>query len=210
MTEKFKVAALASGRGTNLQALLDEAGRPGSPFSVVLVISDNPQAHALERAKREGVATAVVLRKDHPSRASFDEALADTAKRYGVELVCLAGFMRVLTSAFLSRFRGRVINIHPSLLPSFPGLDAPRQALEKGVKVTGCTVHFVDEGVDTGPIITQIPVDVEPDDTVETLSARILVREHVAYVRSVRNIAEGKIPFPHPALALATPPVETP
>ncbi|MDH5639118.1 MAG: phosphoribosylglycinamide formyltransferase [Nitrospinota bacterium] len=201
--EKLKVAALASGRGTNLQALLDASGRAGALFEVVVVISDKPQAQALERAAKAGVETVVVQKKEHPTRGQFDEAMALAAKGRGAQLVCLAGFMRVLSPTFLSRFRGRVINIHPSLLPSFPGLDAQRQALEYGVKVTGCTVHFVDEGVDTGPVIMQIPVEVAPEDTEETLGARILAREHMAYVKSVEMIAEGRIPFPHPSLSQA-------
>jgi len=202
--EKLKIGVLASGRGTNLQSLLDAARRPGSLFQVVAVMSDNPQAKALERAARAGVETVVIQKKEYPTRQQFDEALALAAKGRGVELVCLAGFMRVLSPAFLSRFRGRVINIHPSLLPAFPGLNAQRQALEYGVKVTGCTVHFVDEGVDTGPVILQFPVDVEPEDTEETLGARILAREHMAYVKAVELIAQEKIPFPHPKLALPT------
>ncbi|MDH4184942.1 MAG: phosphoribosylglycinamide formyltransferase [Nitrospinota bacterium] len=198
---KLKVAALASGRGSNLQALIDAASRPGAPFSMVAVISDNPNAKALERARAAGVDAVLVERRNHATRQLFDAALAEEARKRGADLVCLAGFMRLLSPSFLSGFRGRVINIHPALLPSFPGLDAQKQALDYGVKVTGCTVHFVDEGVDTGPIILQTPVMVEEGDTAQTLSDRILEQEHLAYVKAVELIATGKIEFPHPRLA---------
>ena len=194
---KLKVAALASGRGSNLGALISAAARPGAPFAVVAAISDNPSSLALTRAREAGITAVAVERKPYPSKAAFETALADAALGCGAELICLAGFMRVLSPVFLGRFPGRVINIHPSLLPSFPGLDAQRQALEHGVKITGCTVHFVDEGVDTGPIIMQASAPVEPGDDVETLSARILAQEHLLYPKVVEMIATGAVPFPH-------------
>lgn len=190
--ESLPLAVLASGRGSNFQALQDACARGAIAARVAAVISDNPRAPALERARAQGVPAVVVERKDYPSRAAFDTALADAALAAGARLVCLAGFMRVLSPVFLERFGGMVINIHPSLLPAFPGLDAQKQALDYGVKVAGCTVHFVDAGVDTGPIILQACVPVAPDDTVETLSARILEQEHRLYPKAVDLIAAGK------------------
>lgn len=194
--EVLPLAALASGRGSNFQALQDACARGAIPARVTAVISDNPQAQALERARAQGVPAVVVERKGYPSRAAFDTALADAALAAGARLVCLAGFMRVLSPVFLERFGGMVINIHPSLLPAFPGLDAQRQALDYGVKVAGCTVHFVDAGVDTGPIILQACVPVEPGDTVESLSARILEQEHRLYPQAVELIATGRVAPP--------------
>lgn len=196
--DTLKVVALASGRGTNLQALIDRAKAAGAPFTMAGLVSDNPEAFALKRAEEAGIPSCVVLRKEFASRAKFDEALAGAVESFGAQLVCLAGFMRILSPGFLQRFKGRVINIHPSLLPAFPGLNAQAQALAHGVKVAGCTVHFVDEGVDTGPIISQAAVSVEKGDTEQTLSARILAAEHVIYPGSVELIAKGKIAFPHP------------
>lgn len=188
----LRLAVLASGRGSNLQALVDagESGEMGG--TVALVVSDNPASHALERARKHGIPFRVVERKGFASRQAFDLALAGAVEESGADLVALAGFMRIISPVFLARFPGKVINIHPSLLPSFPGLDAQRQALEYGVKITGCTVHFVDEGVDTGPVIAQSAVPVLPGDTVETLSARILEQEHIIYPRAVTMIARGQ------------------
>ncbi len=194
--EKIKLAVLASGRGTNLQALIDAFRGGDKNVEIVLVLSDNPGAKALERAKKHDIPTCVVERKNFGSRAEFDDALADAIQKSGAKLVALAGFMRILSGRFLSRFPDRVINIHPALLPSFPGLDAQKQALEHGVKITGATVHFVDEGVDTGPIILQAAVPVAKDDTVESLSARILEQEHIIYPEAITLIASGKISPP--------------
>lgn len=188
----LRIAVLASGRGSNLQALVDadESGRMGG--KVALVVSDNPGAYALERAKEHGIPSCVIERKNFASRRDFDSAFADAVEESGVDIVALAGFMRIISPSFLHRLPGKVINIHPSLLPAFPGLDAQKQALEYGVKITGCTVHFVDEGVDTGPIIIQSAVPVLPDDTVELLSARILQQEHIIYPKAVTMIARGE------------------
>lgn len=188
----LRIAVLASGRGSNLQALVDagESGRMDG--KVALVVSDNPGAYALERAKEHGIPSRVIERKNFASRRDFDSAFADAVEDSGVDIVALAGFMRIISPSFLHRFPGKVINIHPSLLPAFPGLDAQKQALEYGVKITGCTVHFVDEGVDTGPIIIQSAVPVLPDDTVELLSARILQQEHIIYPKAVTMIARGE------------------
>jgi len=190
----MRVGVLVSGRGSNLQALLDACARPGYPGEVVVVISDRERAAALDRARAAGVEALVVNPKDFADREAFDLALVRelTARRVG--LVCTAGFMRILSSAFTRAFAGRAMNIHPSLLPAFPGLHAQRQALDHGAKVAGATVHFLDEGaVDTGPIILQASVPVQPDDTEDTLSARILAEEHRLYPEAVRLFAEGRL-----------------
>jgi phosphoribosylglycinamide formyltransferase 1 len=192
--ERLRVGVLVSGRGSNLQALLDAAARPGYPAEVVVVISDRERAAALDRARAAGVEALFVNPKDFGDREAFDLALVRelTARRVG--LVCNAGFMRILSQAYTRAFAGRAMNIHPSLLPAFPGLHAQRQALEHGAKITGATVHFVDDGpVDTGPIILQASVPVQPDDTEETLSARVLVEEHRLYPEAVRLFAEGRL-----------------
>jgi phosphoribosylglycinamide formyltransferase-1 len=193
-TSRLRVGVLASGRGSNLQALLDASTRPEYPAEVVVIISDRERAVALDRARAAGVEALFVNPKDFSDRESFDLALVRelTARRVG--LVCHAGFMRILSAPYVRAFAGRAMNIHPSLLPAFPGLHAQRQALEHGVKVAGATVHFVDEGpVDTGPIILQASVPVKPDDTEESLSTRILVEEHRLYPEAVRLFAEGRL-----------------
>ncbi|HXG04644.1 MAG TPA: phosphoribosylglycinamide formyltransferase [Candidatus Binatia bacterium] len=193
MSRPLAVGVLASGRGSNLQALLDAGARPGYPARVVIVIADREEAPALARAAAAGVTAVFLNPKDYGDRPAYDAALSARLQAAGVELVCLAGFMRILGPAFVRAWRGRVMNIHPALLPAFPGLHAQRQALDYGVKITGATVHFVDEGVDTGPIILQAAVPVEPDDTEETLSARILAEEHRLYPEAVRLYAEGRL-----------------
>lgn len=187
------VGVLASGRGSNLQAILDACARPGFPARVAVVVSDRERAAALERAAAAGVPAVVLSPKDFGDRAAYDAALAAALDAHGVGLVCLAGFMRILGAEFVHRYAGRLLNVHPALLPAFPGLHAQRQALDHGVKVAGATVHFVEEGVDTGPIVLQASVPVEVDDTVETLSARILVQEHRLYAEAVRLFAEGRL-----------------
>ncbi len=191
---RLRVGVLASGRGSNLQALLDASARPGYPAEVVLVISDRERAAALDRARAAGVEALFVNPKDFGDREAFDLALVRefTARRVG--LVCNAGYMRILSVAYVRAFAGRAMNIHPSLLPAFPGLHAQRQALEHGAKVAGATVHFVDDGpVDTGPIILQASVPVQLDDTEDSLSARILAEEHRLYPEAVRLFAEGRL-----------------
>jgi len=190
---RLRVGVLGSGRGSNLQALLDAAARPGYPARVVVVVSDKERAQALERARAHGVAAVWLNPKDFGDRAEYDAALGRLLEEHRVGLVCLAGFMRILTPELVRAFAGRVLNIHPSLLPAFPGLHAQRQALDYGVKVAGATVHFVDEGVDTGPIALQASVPVQPDDTEESLSARILAVEHRIYPEAVRLFAEGRL-----------------
>jgi phosphoribosylglycinamide formyltransferase-1 len=191
---RLRVGVLASGRGSNLQALLDASARPDYPAEVVLVISDRERAAALDRARAAGVEALFVNPKDFGDRQAFDLALVRefTARRVG--LVCNAGYMRILSTAYVRAFAGRAMNIHPSLLPAFPGLHAQRQALEHGAKVAGATVHFVDEGpVDTGPIILQASVPVQPEDTEDSLSARILAEEHRLYPEAVLLFAEGRL-----------------
>ena len=183
---------LISGRGTNMVALV-EAAREGRLSADVRVVgSSRRDAPGLDRAAALGVPTFVLSPGDFPSRSAFDEALAAELLGRAVEYVALAGFMRVLTPAFLCRFPGRVVNIHPALLPSFPGTHAQRQALDYGVRVTGCTVHFVDDGTDTGPVIAQVAVPVLPDDTEDTLSARILVEENRVYPAALEEVLTGR------------------
>ncbi len=185
-----RIGVLVSGSGSNLQALLDAAADPWFPADIVKVVSNVPGVLALDRAARSGVATEVV---DHRGRARA-EFEADLLRALGdVDIVCLAGFMRVLTGAFLSAFPGRVLNVHPGLLPLFPGLHAPRQALAAGVTQAGATLHLVDAGVDTGPILAQGTVPVLQGDTEATLAARILTVEHRLYPMALRWIAEGRV-----------------
>ncbi len=190
---RLRVGVLASGRGSNLQALLDATARPDFPARVVVVLSDRERAAALDRARAAGVEAVFVNPKDFADREAFDLALVRELEKRRVDLVCHAGFMRILSPAYVRAFAGRALNVHPSLLPSFPGLHAQRQALDGGVRIAGATVHFVDEGVDTGPIVLQASVRVEPDDTEAALSGRILAEEHRLYPEAVRLFAEGKL-----------------
>jgi len=185
-----KIGVLVSGSGSNLQAILDADLGPGR---VVLVISNKPGVRALERAEKAGVPTRVLSHKDFPSREAFDEAMVAILREAKVELVALAGFMRIVTKVVLDAFPQRVVNVHPALLPAFPGVHAQRQALDYGVKWTGCTVHFVDEGTDTGPIISQSPVPVYEADSEYTLGQRILAAEHTIYPAVLRAIAERRV-----------------
>jgi phosphoribosylglycinamide formyltransferase-1 len=191
--EPLRIGVLASGRGTNLQAIIDaiQAGRLDA--RLVVVISDKPDAPALGRAQRHGAKALFIDPHDVPEREAFDRALVTALTEHQVELVCLAGFMRILPPAFLAVFPDRIMNIHPALLPAFPGLHPQRRALEHGVKVSGATVHFVDEGVDSGPIILQVAVTVQDDDTEESLSGRILAEEHKIYPRAIQLFAEGRL-----------------
>ena len=190
---RLAVGVLASGRGSNLQAILDAAARPDYPARVALVVSDREQAQALERARARGVPAVWANPKDFGDRTAYDAELRRLLEGAGVGLVCLAGFMRILTPGFVRAWAGRILNVHPSLLPAFPGLHAQRQALEHGVRVAGATVHFVDEGVDTGPIVLQAGVPVRPDDTEDALAARILAEEHRLYPEAIRLFAERRL-----------------
>jgi phosphoribosylglycinamide formyltransferase-1 len=187
------LGVLISGSGTNLQAILDATMQGSLDARVRLVVSNKAEAKGLERASRAGVGTRVLSHKEHPDRASYDAALVEALKEAGVRWVVLAGFMRLLTPVFLDAFPGRVVNIHPSLLPAFPGVDAQAQALAYGVRVTGCTVHLVDAGTDTGPILAQAAVPVLPTDGRDTLATRILQREHGLLVQVLRWLAEGRL-----------------
>jgi phosphoribosylglycinamide formyltransferase 1 len=187
-----RVVVLVSGHGSNLQALLDAAGT-GSGLAVVLVAADRPDAYGLERARRAGVATAVVRPADHPDRPAFDLALRDLVAAARPDVVCLAGFMRILGPGFVRAFPDRIVNTHPSLLPAFRGAHAVRDALAHGVKVTGCTVHLVDEEVDHGPVLFQAAVPVEPGDDEDRLHERIKAEEHRLLPAAVRLLAEGRV-----------------
>ncbi len=187
----MRVGVLASGNGTNLQALINALNREGSPARVELTICNVPGAKALERAQQAGVATELLPSKGVTDRAAYDAQLVELLHQHHIEVVCLAGYMRLLTPVFLKAFPARVLNIHPSLLPSFPGMHAIRQAIEAGVKVTGCTVHFVDEGTDTGPIIAQTPVPVLDGDDENKLAERIHHEEHRLYPAVVSKLAAG-------------------
>jgi phosphoribosylglycinamide formyltransferase 1 len=185
----MKIGILISGRGSNMVALVDAVKSGEIPDSeVAVVISDKPDAPGLAKAAERGVETLVIERAGR-KRAEHDAEIVAELKKRGVELVCLAGYMRLLSRDFIHAFENRIVNIHPSLLPSFPGLDAQAQALEHGVKITGCTVHFVNEDLDAGPIILQRAVEVLDGDTVESLSQRILEQEHAAYIEAVRKLA---------------------
>lgn len=187
------LGVLASGRGSNLQAILDaiEAGR--CPARVAVVVSDQKDAPALDRARRAGVKAVHIDRGAYADRVSHDAAVGLALTEHAVELVCLAGYMRLLSPGFVAAFRGRILNVHPALLPAFPGLHPQRQALAYGVKITGATIHLVDEGVDTGPIVLQSAVPVLDDDTEGSLATRILAEEHRLYPEAIRLYAEGRL-----------------
>jgi phosphoribosylglycinamide formyltransferase-1 len=190
----MKIGVLVSGSGTNLQAILDaQTKNQLGGARVVTVISNVPDVLALERAAKAGVPTRVLPHKQFPSREAFDDAIVAALREAGVELVVLAGFMRIITPRMLSAFPHRIINIHPALLPAFPGVHAHQQALAYGVKVSGCTVHFVDEGTDTGPIIFQTAVPVLDEDDEAALSARVRAEEHRLYPAAIRALAEGRV-----------------
>ena len=187
----FRIAVLASGSGTNLQAILDQVH--GDAVEVVGVVSDKPAAKALERATAARVDTAAFPGSDFASREARDGAIASWLEEREVELVVLAGYMQLLSPSFIARFPSRIVNVHPALLPSFPGLDAIGQALEYGVRVTGVTVHFVDEGVDSGPVIAQEAIPVPPDRDRDALEAAIHAAEHRIYPEAIRLIAAGRV-----------------
>jgi phosphoribosylglycinamide formyltransferase-1 len=192
VSDRFKLVVLASGTGTNLQAILDRLhGREG--IEVVGAGSDKPGAKALERARAAGVETAVFPGEDYADRAARDAALGDWIESRGADLVVLAGYMQLLSPEFVTRFRNRVVNVHPALLPSFPGLDAIGQALDAGVEATGVSVHFVDEGVDTGPVILQRVVPIPADRERGPLEASIHAVEHELYPEAIRMIAQGRV-----------------
>ena len=190
----LKIGVLASGRGSNLQSIID-AIEDGylKEVEIKVVISDNPQVQALQRAKDHGIAASLVNPVDFADKQEFEAAMLAELKAKEVELVVMAGFMRLLSPDFVKQYRNCVMNIHPSLLPAFKGLDAQKQALDYGVKVSVCTVHFADEGMDTGPIILQRTVEVKDDDTEDSLAARILAEEHKAYPEAIRLFSQGRL-----------------
>jgi phosphoribosylglycinamide formyltransferase-1 len=190
---RLRTAILISGRGSNMQALIDSCRAPATPAEVVLVLSNNPQAGGLTYAATAGIATAVIDHRAYPERAAFDAELDRRLRSAGAEFVCLAGFMRLLTPAFIERWRDRMINVHPSLLPAFPGLDTHARALAAGVRFHGCTVHFVRLETDTGPIIIQAAVPVQVADTADSLAVRVLAQEHRIYPQALAWVAEGRV-----------------
>jgi phosphoribosylglycinamide formyltransferase-1 len=190
---KKHIGVLISGRGSNMMSIMDACEREEINGEIVLVLSNKKDAPGLEKAAQRGYETLFISHRDFPSREEFDKAVVAELERRGVDLVCLAGFMRLLSTWFVRRFRNRIMNIHPALLPAFPGLDAQRQAVEHGVKISGATVHFVDEELDHGPIIVQRAVEVRDDDTEETLSERILEVEHRIYPEAVRLFCDDRL-----------------
>jgi len=185
------LGVLISGRGTNLQAILDAVADGRLAASVAVVISNRADAAGLERAARAGVETLVLDHRAHGSREAYDAELVEALRARRVDLVCLAGFMRILSPAFIAAFQGRILNIHPSLLPAFPGVNPPYQAWEHGVTISGATVHFVDESLDGGPIVRQEAVPVQPSDTPDSLAARILDIEHRIYPEAIGAVLKG-------------------
>ncbi|MEM7568678.1 MAG: phosphoribosylglycinamide formyltransferase [Pseudomonadota bacterium] len=190
---KLRVAVLISGRGSNLQSLIDACAQPDFPAEIVLVISNRPGAYGLERAQKAGIPAVTLDHKAYASKADFEAAIDAALAEANVELVCLAGFMRLLSADFVRRWEGRMINIHPSLLPSFKGLHTHRQTLDAGVKIAGCTVHFVVPEMDAGPIIVQAAVPVLQGDDEDALAARVLSQEHQIYPSALKWIAEGRV-----------------
>lgn len=193
MGSPLKLGILVSGRGSNLQAIIDAIEARKLAAQIRVVVCDQAEAYALERARLRNIPTATFYAKDYPSREEFDRAVIQCLHDHQVDLVCLAGFMRILSPYFIKEYKNRILNIHPALLPSFPGLHVQRKALEYGVKFSGCSVHFVEEGMDTGPIIIQGIVPALDEDTEDSLAARILRLEHQIYPRAIQFIAEGRL-----------------
>lgn len=193
MARQVPIGVLISGGGTNLQAIIDAIEAKKLDAEICVVLSNKADAYGLARAKQHGIATVVLDHKSFASREDYDQAVVDVLRARGVELVILAGFMRLLSPAFIKAYSNRIMNIHPSLLPSFPGLHVQKKALDHGVRFAGCTVHFVNEECDEGPIIIQAVVPVYPDDDEATLAARILKQEHRIYPRAIQLYAEGQL-----------------
>ena len=190
---RLKLGVLISGRGSNLQSLIDACRDPAYPAEIALVISNVPGVQGLERAQKAGIPAVTINHKEYDSRESFEQALTEALRNAGVELVCLAGFMRLVTAGFLERWPGSVLNIHPSLLPAFKGIHVHERVIEAGVKFSGCTVHYVVPEMDAGPIITQACVPVQEGDDADALAARVLEQEHVIYPMAVRLVAEERL-----------------
>lgn len=187
------IGVLASGRGSNFQSIIDNIESGFINAKIAILITDNPKAYAIDRAKKHNIESLVVKPKKFQDKDSFYTHIADELQKRGVDLVVLAGFMRVVSRPLIERYKNRIMNIHPALLPSFPGLHSQKQAVDYGVKISGCTVHFVDEGVDTGPIIMQAAVPAYEDDTEDSLSKRILKQEHMIFPLAIKLYADGKI-----------------
>lgn len=200
---KLKVGILISGRGSNMAALIRSAASPNYPAEIACVVSNRTEAPGLRIAAAAGIPTAIVSHRGHSDRETFDKAVSTELEKHGAELVALAGFMRILSPWFPTRWDRRLINIHPSLLPAFRGLNAQQQAIDAGVRLSGCTAHFVTPDLDSGPIIAQAAVPVLDGDTSETLSARILLQEHRLYPEVVRWFAEGRIAVDGPRATVA-------
>ena len=190
---RLNLGVLASGRGSNFQSIIDEIDKGRLNAGIQLLIVDNPAAFAIERARKHGIEHLVIRPREFSAKVDFYLKIADELRKRDVELVILAGFMRIVGKPLIDAFPDRIMNIHPALLPSFPGLHSQKQAVEYGVRISGCTVHFVDEGMDTGPIISQAAVPVYHEDTEETLSARILEMEHKIYPEAIRLFSEGRL-----------------
>jgi len=195
MVKKVFLGVLVSGSGSNLQSLIDHVERGALDAEIRMVVSNNPCAFALERCRKHGIPSAIIDHREFTSRETFEDRLVDVLQTVGVDLVVMAGFMRILSRKFFQSFPMRVMNIHPALLPAFPGMHVQQKAVDYGVKFSGCTVHFADEGVDSGPIIIQAVVPVYDEDDAETLAARILSQEHRIYPQAVQYYAEGRIEF---------------
>ncbi|ABQ26342.1 phosphoribosylglycinamide formyltransferase [Geotalea uraniireducens] len=193
MGKLLTIGVLVSGNGTNLQSIIDHCEDGSLSVRIGCVISNNADAFALERARKHGIPTRHINHREFSGRASYDAALVKVLREHDVELIILAGFMRIITPVLIDAFPNAIMNIHPALLPAFPGLHAQRQALEYGVKISGCTVHFVDAGTDTGPIIMQATVPVDAKDTEETLSARIQAEEHCIFPKAIQLYADGRL-----------------
>ena len=193
MSKKLRLGVLISGRGSNLQALIDACADDAFPAEIVLVISNKGDAKGLDRAQRADIPARIINHKDYANRAAFDTEMTWALEDAKVDLVCLAGFMRLLSDVFVDHWWDKLINIHPSLLPAFKGLDVQRRAIQEGAKFSGCTVHFVRQEMDVGPIIVQAAVPIHPDDNPDKLAARILEQEHEIYPLAVKWIAEGRV-----------------
>lgn len=189
----INIGVLVSGRGTNLQAIIEAIEEGKIEGKIKIVISDNLDAYALKRAEQHNIETQYINHKEFKNREDYDKKIVETLENKEVELVVLAGYMRILSSYFIKAYKNKIINIHPALLPSFPGLQAQKQAVEYGVKISGCTVHFVDEGMDSGPIILQSAVEVSEDDTEESLAERILKEEHQIYSQAIQLFSQGRL-----------------
>jgi len=189
----INIGVLVSGRGTNLQAIIEAIEEGKIAGEIKVVMSDNPDAYALKRAQRYHIATRYIHFKEFKNREDYDKEIIKTLKEKKIDLVVLAGYMRILSPYFIRSYKNKIMNIHPALLPSFPGLHAQKQAVEHGAKISGCTVHFVDEGIDSGPIILQKAVEVSDDDTEESLAEKILKEEHQIYPQAIQLFSEGRL-----------------